>query len=65
MLILLGEQYVASAHIVEVIAHPACSDVCVILTNGREVRIERNHGESKAQSVARVARNIMGKASQS
>ena len=62
MLILLGEQYVESTHIVEVLAHPACSDVCVILTNGREIRIERNHGESKAQSVARVARHIKAKA---
>lgn len=64
MLILLGDQYVAPAHIVEVLAHPAGSDICVILTNGREVRIARNHGESKEQSVARVARHIMTKAGQ-
>ena len=61
MLILINDQYVAPAHIVEVVAHPVARAVCVILTNGREIRIEMDPTDSKERAVARVARYIMSK----
>lgn len=64
MLILLNDQYVAPAHIVEVVAHPVARVVCVILTNGREIRIEMDQSDTKDLAVARVARHIMQKVKQ-
>lgn len=61
MLILLNDQYVNPNHIIQVVMHPSGRDVCVILTNGQEIRIERGFG-GKDEAVARVARNIMSKA---
>lgn len=62
MLILLGSQYVAVSHIVQVVAHPAARAVCVVLSNGQEVRFEMNDYETKDDAVARVARLIISKA---
>lgn len=62
MLIPLGGQYVSRAHIVEVVAHPASREVCVVLSNGKEVRLEMDEREDKYAAVARVARLIMSKA---
>lgn len=61
MLILLGSQYVAVSHIVQVVAHPAARAVCVVLSNGQEVRFEMDDYENKEAAVARVARMIISK----
>ena len=64
MLILLGEQYVNPEHIVEVVMHPGGNGVCVLLTNGGEVRIERNQGEGKPEALTRVVQYIRAVESQ-
>lgn len=61
MLIPLSDQYVAIAHIVQVVAHPVARDVCVVLTNKQEVRVPLRDFETKAEAVARVVRLIQEK----
>lgn len=58
LLIKLGEQYVSPAHIVQVLLHPAVRTVCVVLTNGQEIRFPVEHFETKDEALARVARLI-------
>lgn len=53
-LIKLGEQYVSYAHIVQVLIHPAARTVCVVLTNGQEIRFPIEHFEHKDEALARV-----------
>lgn len=62
MLISLNNQYVAPAHIVEVVAHPVARDVCVILSTGREIRVPMDPTDTPATAVERVARHIKTKA---
>ena len=64
MLILLEDQYVNPDHIIQVTAHPKGNVVCVLLTNGQEIRVEVRTAESKAVAVARVASSIKLKAAQ-
>ena len=62
MLILLGSQYVAVSHIVQVVAHPAARAVCVVLSNGLEIRFEMGDHESKEEAVHRIFQMIQSKA---
>lgn len=59
VLIKLGDQHVAPSHIVQVLVHPVGRDVCVVLTNGQEVRFPIGHFETKDEALARVASLIM------
>lgn len=62
MLISLNNQYLAPAHIVEVVAHPVARDVCVILSTGREIRVPMYPTDTPGSAVERVARDIRLKA---
>lgn len=60
-LILINECYVNPAHIVQVAAHPADYAVCILLSNGQEIRVKHERSESGAEATARIARLIMSK----